>query len=98
MVYSLKATNLPQMQIECVKSNCFTMIKYRNQRMQDGHHPLLTLGSVERKRIGLFSASRIGEGELVAQYVGEVILGKIENDWYVSTFIYGILYSELLLI
>lgn len=48
--------------------------------MQDNYHSLLALRRVEGKGIGLFADSPIDNGDLVAQYVGEVITRQMYID------------------
>ncbi|KAE9060741.1 hypothetical protein PF007_g30497, partial [Phytophthora fragariae] len=67
-------------QTECVRGHRTTKLKCGNQRMQDNYHSLLALRRVEGKCIGLFADSPIDNGDLVAQYVGEVITRQMYID------------------
>jgi hypothetical protein len=58
---------------ECVLGHCSTGTRCGNQHLQEGAHVSLGLRPVDRKGVSLFAAHHVAQGELVAQYVGEVL-------------------------
>jgi SET domain-containing protein len=59
--------------IECVSGHCPSGAACTNQRFQRRDYPLVTLFDAGKKGYGVRTTSDIKSGQLVIEYVGEVI-------------------------
>ncbi|KAG7376020.1 Histone-lysine N-methyltransferase setd2 [Phytophthora pseudosyringae] len=77
-------------QTECVQGHCFTRPRWGNQRLQEGAHVSLGIQSVALNGIFVFANQNIAGGELVAQYIGEVLT----REAYVERECWKLLFSD----